>query len=74
MKVLNIKTYLVDRLVLLDRPYVEKSWKLNDIMGLVTITLGIAKGLTGTTEIVVGIKHIMEIAYLVPERAEVNNK
>jgi len=38
MKVRDIKTGLVDRLVLLDRLYVENSGKLNDITGLVTIT------------------------------------
>jgi len=74
MKVRDIKTGLVDRLVLLDRPYVENSGKLNDITGLVTVTLGTAKGPTGTTEIVVGIKRIMGMVHLVPETAEVNNK
>jgi len=56
MKVHDIKTGFLDRLVLLDRLYVENSGNLNDITGLVTITLGMAKGLTRTTEIVVGIK------------------
>jgi len=55
MKVWDIKTGLVDKLVLLDKLYVENSGKLNDITGLVTVTLGTAKSQTGTTEIVVGI-------------------
>jgi len=33
-----------------------------------------AKSLTGTTEIVVGLKQIMGMAHLVPGTAEVNNK
>jgi len=56
MKDQDIKTGLVDRLVLLDRLYVANSGKFNHIMGLVTVTLKMAKGSTGTTEIVVGIK------------------
>ena len=74
MKVRDIKTGLVDRLVLRDRLNVKISGKLNDITGLVTITLGMAKGPTGTTEIVVGIKGIIGMAHLVPETAGVNNK
>src|SRR5437899_9168393 len=50
---------LIDRLVLVDRLYVENSGKLSDITGLVTVTLGMVKGLKGTTEIVVSIKRIM---------------
>jgi len=73
MKVQDIKTSLVDRLVFLDRLYVENSGKLNDITGLVTVTLGTAKGPTGTTEIVVGLKRIMGMAHLEPETAELNN-
>jgi len=74
MKVQDIKTGLVNRLVLLDRLYVENSEKLKNITGLITVTLRTAKGLTGTIELVVGIKLIMGMAYLVPETAEVNNK
>ena len=55
MKVREL-TGLVDRLVLVDRLYVENSGKLSDITGLVTVTLKTAKGLKGTTEIVVSIK------------------
>jgi len=73
MTLLDIKTFLVDRLVWLDRLYVEKSGKLNAITGLVTVSLGMAMGPTGTTEKVVGIKRIMGIAHLVPVTAEVNN-
>jgi len=43
-------------------------------MGLVTITLRMAKGPKGTTEIVVSIKRIMGMAHLVPETAGRNNK
>jgi len=74
MKVRDIKTGLIYRLVLLDRLYIENWGKLNNITGLVIITLGTAKGLTRTADIVVSIKRIMEIAHLVPETAEVNNK
>jgi len=74
MNVWDIKTGLVDRLVLLDRLYIENSVKLNDITGHVTVTLRTAKGPTGTTKIVVDIKRIMRMAHLVPEIAEVNNK
>jgi len=74
MKVRDIQTGWVDRLVLLDKLYVENSGKLNDITGLVTVTLGTAKSPTKTAEIVVGIKRIMGMAHLVPETAEVNNK
>jgi len=74
MKVRDIKTDLVDRLVLLNSLYVENSGKLNDITGLVTVTLETAKGPTGTTELVVGIKQIMGMAHWLQESAEVNNK
>jgi len=74
MKVRDIKTGLVNRLLLLDRLYVENSGKLNDITGLVTVTLKTAKGPTGTSEIVVGIKRIMGMAHFVGETPEVNNK
>ena len=73
MKVLEL-TGLVDRLVLVDRLYVENSGKLSDITGLVTVTLGTAKGPKGTTEIVVSIKRIMGIAHLVSETAGTDNK
>jgi len=74
MKVWDIKKGLIDKLVLLDRLYVENSGKLNDITGLVTITWVMAKGPTRTTEIVVDIKRIMKIAYLIPETAKLSNK
>jgi len=73
MKVCEL-TGLVDRLVLVDRLYVENSGKLSDITGLVTVTLGTAKGPKGTTEIVVSIKRIMGMAHLVPETAGTDNK
>ena len=74
MNVRDIKTGFVDRLVLLDRLYVENRGKLNDITGLVNVSEGTAKGPTGTTEIAVSIKRIIGMAHLVPETAEVNNK
>jgi len=43
-------------------------------MGLVTVTLGTAKGSTGTTTIVVGIKRIIGMAHLVEEIAKQHNK
>jgi len=43
MKVWDIKTGLVARLVLLGTPYVENSGKLNKITVLVTVTVGTAK-------------------------------
>ena len=46
----------MDRLVLVDRLYVENSGKISDVTGLVTVTLGRAKGPKGTTKIVVSIK------------------
>ena len=61
MKVQDIKTGLVDRLVLLDRLYVGNSGNLNDITGFVTITMGTAKSPTGTIKIVVSIRRIIEI-------------
>jgi hypothetical protein len=74
MKVRELTTGLVDRLVLVDRLYVENSGKLSDITGLVTVTMGTARGPNRTTEIVVGIKRIMGMAHLVPETAEIDNK
>ena len=74
MKVRELTTGSVDRLILVDRLYVENSGKINDVTGLVTVTLGTAKGPKGTTEIVVGIKRIMGMAHLVPETAERDNK
>ena len=74
MKVCESITGLVDRLVLVDRLYVENSGKLSDITGLVTITVGMARGPNKTTEIVVGIKRIIGMAHLVPETAEIDNK
>jgi hypothetical protein len=74
MKVRELTTGLVDRLVLVDRLYVENSGKLSDVTGLVTVTLGTAKGSNGTTELVVGIKRIMGMAHLVPETAGRDNK
>ena len=71
MKVREL-TGLVDRLVLADRLYVENSGKLSDITGLVTVTLGTAKGPKGTTEIVVSIKRIIGMAHLVPETTGTN--
>jgi hypothetical protein len=73
MKVRDLRTGLVDRLVLVDRLYVENSGKLSDITGLVTVTLGTGKGPNGTTEIVVGIKRIMGMAHLVPETTGTDN-
>jgi len=72
MKVWDIKTCFVDRHLLLDRINLENSGKLYDISRLVTDTLSTAKGPTGTTEIVVGFKSIMEMAHLLSKR-EVNN-
>ena len=46
----------MDRLVLVDRLYVENSGKISDVIGLVTVTLGTVKGPKGTTEIVAGMK------------------
>ena len=74
MKVRELTTGSVDRLVLVDRLYVENSGKIGDVTGLVTVTLGAAKGEKGTTEIVVGIKRIMGMAHLVQETAERDNK
>ena len=64
----------MDRLVLVDRLYVENSEKLSDITELVTFIVGMARGPNKTTEIVVGIKQIMGIAHLVSETAEIDNK
>ena len=74
MKVLELPTGLVDRLVLVDRLYVENSGKLSDVTGLVTVTVGTARGLNRTTEIVVGIKRIMGMAHLVPETSEIDKE
>ena len=62
MIVQDLTTGLVDRLVLVDRLYVENSGKISDIIGLVTLALETVKGPKGTTEIVVGIKRIMGMA------------
>jgi len=56
MKFGELTTGLVDRLILVDRLYVENWGKLSDITGLVIIRVGTAKGPNSTTEIVVGIK------------------
>ena len=56
IKVREFTTGSVDRLVLVDRLYVENSGKISDVMGLVTVALGTVKGPKGTTEIVVGMK------------------
>ena len=74
MKVRELTMGSVDRLVLVDKLYVENSGKINDVTGLVTVTLGTAKGPKGISEIVVGIKRIMGMAHLVPETAERDNK
>ena len=49
MKVRELTTGLVDRLVLVDRLYVENSGKLSDITALVTVTVGTARGPNRTT-------------------------
>src|ERR1700761_218298 len=74
MKVRELTTGSVDRLVLVDRLYVENSGKISNVTGLVTVTLGTAKGPKGTTETIVSIKRIMGMAHLVPETAERDNK
>ena len=74
MKVRELTTGSVDRLILVDRFYVENSGKINDVTGLVTMTLGMAKVAKRTTEIVVGIKRITGMAHLVPETAKRDNK
>ena len=74
MKVRELTTGSVDRLVFVDRLYVENSGKITNITGLVTVTLGTAKGPKATTETIVSIKRIMGMAYLVPETAERDNK
>ena len=76
MSILNVGelTGLVqDRLVPVDRQYVENSEKLNDITGLVTIMLGIVKAAKRKTEIVVSIKRIMDMVHLVPETVGTDN-
>jgi len=74
MKVRELTTGLVDRLVLVDRLCVENSGRLSDITGLVTVTVGTGRGPNRTTEIVLGIKRIIVMAHLVPETAEIHNK
>ena len=74
MKVRELTNGLVDRLVLVDRLYVENSGKISDITGLATVALGTVKGPKGTTEIVISIKLNMGMAYLVPKTAERDNK
>ena len=74
MKVREFTTGLVDILGLVDRLYVENSGKISDVTGLVTVAVGTVKGPKGTTEIVVGIKRIIDMAHLVPETAERDNK
>ena len=74
MKVQELTTGSVDRLVLVDRLQVENLGKISDVTGLVTIILGAAKGPKGTTEIVVGIKRIMAMAHLVSENVKRDNK
>jgi len=74
MKVRELTTCLLDKLLLVDRLYVENSGKRSDITGLVTITVGTTRGANGTTEIVVGIKRIMRITHLVAETAEIEKK
>ena len=74
MKVQKLTAGTVDRLVLVDRLYVENSGRISDVTGLVNVTLGTVKGPKRTTEIVVGIKQIMGMAHLVPETAERDNK
>jgi len=73
MKVQDQRTGLVDSLVLANRLYVENSGKISDIIGLVTVTLGMAKGPKGTSKIVVSIKWIMGLAHLVPKTARRDN-
>ena len=70
IKVRELTTGSVDRLVLVDRLYVENSSKIKDVTGLVTVSLGMANGPKTTTEIVVGIQRILDMAYLVPETAK----
>ena len=74
MKVRELTMGLVDRLVLVDRLYVENLGNISNFTGLVTVTLGTAKGPKKTTETIVSIKWIMGIAHLVPETAERDNK
>ena len=74
MKVRELTLGLVDRLILVDRLYIENSGKISDIMGLVTVALGMVKGPKGITEIVVGIKRIIGMAHLVPQTAVRDNK
>ena len=74
MKVREVTTGLVDRLLLVDRLYVENSGKISYVTGLVTVALRTVKEPKGTTEIVVGIKRIIRMAHLVPETTERDNK
>ena len=74
MNVRELTIGSVDRLVLVDRLYVENSGKITNDMGLITITLRTAKMPKGTNETIVTIKRIMGMAHLVPETAERDNK
>ena len=74
MNVRELTTGLVDRIVLVDRLYVENSGKISDVMGLVTVAVGTVKGPKGTSEIVVGIKRIMGMAHLVQDTAQRDKK
>jgi len=74
MKVPLLRTGLVDRLVLVDRLYVENSGKLSHITRLVTITVGTTRGPNRTTEIVVGIKWMLGMVHPVWETAQIDNK
>ena len=74
MKVRELTTGSVDRLVLVDRLYVQNSGKISNVTGLVTVTLGTAKGPKRTTETIVSIKRILGMAHLVPETAARDNK
>ena len=74
MKVRELTTGSVYRLVLVDRLYVENSGKISNVTGLVTVTLGTAKWPKGTTKTIVSIKRIMGMVHLVPETAERDNK
>jgi len=66
MKVPELTTGLVDRLLLVDRLYVQNLWKLSDITASVIVTVGMAGSPNRTTERVVGLKTIMAITILVP--------
>ena len=74
IKMQELTTGSVDRLVLVDRLYVENSGKISNVTGLLTVTLGTAKGPKGTTETIVSIERIMGMVHLVPETSERDNK